>query len=228
MKKIILLLITTYSLIANTLPKRVETTIRAINGNHIQLANSVPSGISGFIVHEYGNGLSAITHSIVTISNGEATILPYKAIRHKNIPTVKTEAKVNDRVILGNFYNNIMVIAPNEQTYSTITKRFKRNWIHPDSYAVQFMKEGRSEISLDSLKRFSIQNQIGLILLVDKKRIVIIDPISKKRIAEEPFQTPNQKAMNPFYSRFPQMDISSFGFSDIKLEEYYKSIKEIK
>lgn len=228
MKKIILVLLATYSLIANTLPKRIETTIKSIQGNTIELAYNMPKGVSGIVLHNYGNALYAITHSVITTGGNRAKISPYIAIKHKNIPTVKTEIKSDDRVILGNFYNNVMVIAPNQQIYSNITKRFHRNWIHPDIYAVQFMKEELSQISLESLNRFAIKNQIGLTLLVSKNKILILDPISKKIIGEEPFKTTNQKAMKPFYSRFPQMDISNFGFSDIKLKEYYKSIREIK
>ncbi len=229
MKKIILLiLITTYAIIANSFPQRIETTITSVNGDTIKLAQHISAGVSGVVVHDYGNGLSAITHSLITTKNGDAKLLPYRAIIHDNIPSVKTEAKVNDRVILGNYYNNILLIAPNEQTYSSITKRFNKNWIHPDSYAIEFMKEEISKITLDSLYKFAIKNQVGLVLLVTKNSILFLDPISKKLIKNQPFTITNKKAMRPFFSRFPQMDISDFGFSSVKLEDYYKSISEIK
>jgi len=228
MKKIILLFLTTYSLIANALPQRIETTIKSIHGNSIQLAQNVPAGMSGLVVHNYGNGLSAITHSVISTQNGNAKILPYTAILHENIPTIKTKVKVNDKVILGNFYANALVIAPNEQSYSNITKRFKKTWIHPDAYALYFIKEGASEISLDSLKDFSIKNQIGLVLIQAKTNLLILDPISKKFLGQKSISPTNSKAIKPFFSRFEHMDVSTFGFSDIKLKDYYKSIQELK
>jgi len=213
---------------ADTLPKRIETTIKSINQDNIQLNNIVPAGMSGLVVHNYGNGLSAITHSVISIGNGNAKILPYTAILHENIPTIKTEAKINDKVILGNFYDNALVIAPNEQSYSNITKRFKKTWIHPDAYALYFIKEGASEISLDSLKDFAIKNQIGLVLIQTKTNLVILDPISKKFLGQKAIKPTGSKVMKPFFSRFKHMDISAFGFSDIKLKDYYKSIQELK
>jgi len=228
MKKIILLVLATYSLMANTLPQRIETTIKSIHRDTIQLAQNVPAGMSGLIVHDYGNGLSAITHSVISTQNGNAKILPYRAILHENIPTVKTEAKANDKVILGNFYNNALLIAPNEQIYSNITKRFHKTWIHPDAYALQFMSEEASEISLSSLQKFAIKNQIGLVLIATQTELLILDPISKKFLGQKQINETATKAMKPFFSRFEQMDVSNFGFSKIKLKAYYTAIQDLK
>jgi len=228
MKKLVLLLLTTYSLMANSLPEPIQTTIKSINGNSIQLANSVPQGVSGVIVHDYGNGLSAITYSVVTTKEGRANILPYKAILHKNIPTVKTEAKVNDKVILGGFYNNALLIAPDAKSYANITKTFNKIWIHPDAYALEFMKEENPAISLDSLQKFSRANQIGLVLIASKNSLLILDPISKKFLGQQAIKSTAKKPMKPFFSRFEQMDISTFGWSDEKLQDYYIAIDELK
>lgn len=228
MKQIILLVLATYSLMANTLPQRIETTIKSIHGDTIQLAQNVSAGMSGLIVHDYGNGLSAITHSVITTQNGNAKILPYTAILHENIPSVKTEAKINDKVILGNFYNNALVIAPNEQTYSTITKKFNKSWVHPDAYALQFMSEERSEISLESLQKFARNNQIGLVLIATKTQLLILDPMSKEFLGQQQIQGTATKAMKPFFSRFEHMDVSTFGFSEITLKDYYQAIQDLK
>jgi len=228
MKKIILLVLATYSLMASTLPQRIETTIKSIHGDTIQLAQNVSAGMSGLIVHDYGNGLSAITHSVISTQNGNAKILPYKAILHENIPTVKTEAKINDKVILGNFYNNALLIAPNERSYSNITKKFNKTWIHPDAYALQFMSEEASEISLSSLKRFAIKNQVGLVLIATKTELLILDPISKKFLGQKQIKGTSKKIRKPFFSRFEHMDVSTFGFSEIILKDYYKAIQDLK
>ena len=228
MKKIILFVLTTYSLIANSLPQRIETTIKSIHGNSIQLAQNVSAGMSGLIVHDYGNGLSAITHSVISTKNGKVKILPYTAILHENIPTVKTEAKVNDKVILGNFYNNALLIAPDARSYSNITKKFNKAWIHPDAYALQFMSEERSEISLESLQKFARNNQVGLVLIATKTELLILDPLSKKFLGQKAIKGTATEAMKPFFSRFEHMDVSTFGFSDIKLKDYYKAIQDLK
>jgi len=228
MKKILLLLLTTYSLIANNLPQRIETTIKSIDkGGNIHLSISVPNGMSGIVVHDYGNGLFAITHSLVTRGNGSATFSPYTAILHTNIPSVKTPVQVNDKVILGAFYKNALLIAPDARSYATITKNFKKTWIHPDAYALDFMGEGESAISKETLNKFAQANQVGLVLIVGRDKIFILDPISKLFIGELPLNIKTAKSINPFFSRFEQVDISAFGFSKVKLVDYYQAIKNI-
>ena len=228
MQKIIFLLLTTYSLIANNLPQRIETTINSIDKNgDIHLATSVPAGMSGLIVHNYGNGLSAITHSLVTLNNGLAKSQPYTAILHENIPTVKTTAQVNDKIIIGTFYNNTLLIAPDAKTYTTLTKKFKKRWIHPDTYALEFMGRGESAISKESLNTFAKANQVGLVLIVSTNKILILDPISQQFIGELPLSTKSNKTVKPFFSRFEQVDVSAFGFSKVNLVDYYTAIKNI-
>jgi len=228
MKKILFILLTTYSLIANTLPQRIETTIKSIDNNgDIHLATAIPTGMSGLIVHNYGNGLFAITHSIITMNNGLAKSKPYTAILHENIPTVKTQAQVNDKIILGAFYDNALLIAPDAKSYDTITKQFKKTWIHPDAYALEFMGQGASAISRKSLNRFAKANQVGLVLIVAKDKILMLDPVSKLFIGELPLTNKPKQTISPFFSRFEQVDVSAFGFSKVKIVDYYTAVQNI-
>ena len=228
MKKFLILLLTSYSLMANALPQSITTTIKSINPDgQITLATSAPKGMSGIVVHDYGNGLTAITNSVVTDKNGKATLLPYTAIPHENIPGIKTASKVNDKVILGNFYNNALLIAPNAKIYNSITKKFKKTWVHPDRFALDFMSNSQSAISFDNLEEFAKKNQVGLVLIVTKNSILTLDPISKKFIAKQAFTANNTKTMNPFYARFEQIDTSAFGFSKVIMTDYYKAINSL-
>jgi len=228
MKKLLLLLLATYTLMANNLPQTIETTVTNVNDNgEIQLATSAPKGMSGIVIHDYGNGLSAITHSIVSQEGSIAKILPYTAIKHENIPTIQTAVKVNDKVILGNFYNNALLIAPNARTYANITKSLKKTWIHPDAYALEFMREEEPTITLKSLKKFAMANQVGLVLIVTKDSLLILDPISKVFIGKQPLGEKVEKAMTPFFARFDQMDVSMFGLSKVKHTEYYQAVEGI-
>jgi len=229
MKKILLLLLATYWLNANALPQRIETTIKNITSqSEIELATSVPEGMSGIVIHNYGNGLSAVTHTIISQKNGKAKVLPYSAILHENIPTVKTAVEIKDKIVLGNFYNNALLIAPDARSYATITKSLKKTWIHPDAYALDIMKDSEAGVSLSTLHKFAKANQVGLVLLVASEKLLILDPISKKFLGEQPLSISKTKAMKPFFSRFEQKDISVLGLSEVKLKEYYQAIKDLK
>jgi len=227
MKTILVLLFTSYMLLADALPQRIETSIKSVNHQQVQLNNSVPRGMSGIVVHNYGNGLIAITHAVISQGDNRAKIIPYSATLHQNIPSVQTDVQANDKVILGNFYNNVLLIAPDAKSYTNITKRFKKIWIHPDAYALDFMKEGLSAISKNSLQKFAQANQVGLVLIATQNKLLILDPISKKFLGQMPLKLQNNKALKPFFSRFEQMDVSLFGFSKVILKEYFQAVKEI-
>ena len=230
MKKFLLLFLTTiYALFADALPNGIKTTINSINNSgEIQLSTTVPKGMSGIIVHKYGNGLSAITHSAVSTGGTKVTVTNYTAIEHKNIPTIQTAAQVGDQVIFGNFYNNALLIAPNKESYRTITKQYQRAWLHPDAYALQFMKDGETTLSLENIHKFAELNQVGLVLIVEKSQILILDPLSQQFVGTVPYAENNSKAISPFYARFEQMDVSTFGFSKKSSAPYYQSVAGLK
>ena len=228
MKKLLLLLLTSYTLMADALPQSITTTIKSINKNgQITLATAVPKGMSGIVVHNYGNGLTAITNAVVSGTNGKATLFNYTAIPHDNIPNINTTSKVNDKVVLGNFYNNTLVIAPNSAIYTAITKKFKKTWIHPDRFALDFMRESQSAISLDNIQEFAKKNQVGLVLIYSNSGLLFLDPISQKIIGKTKVFGNAKETMNPFYARFEQMDTSTFGMSSISLTDYYTAVQAI-
>jgi len=228
MKKLLLLLLTSYTLMADALPQSITTTIKSINNNgQITLATSVPKGMSGIIVHNYGNGLTAITNAVVSGANGKATLLSYTAMPHDNIPNIKTASKVNDKVVLGNFYNNALIIAPNAAIYAAISKKFKKTWIHPDRFALDFMHDSQSAITLDNIKKFAKKNQVGLVLIYSNSGLLFLDPISQKVIGKTKVFGNAKETMNPFYARFEQMDTSTFGMSNVTLTDYYKAVNAI-
>ena len=229
MKKILSILFTTgYFLFANALPSSITTSISNIENGQIHLATNVPKGMSGIIMHNYGHGLSAITHASISLGAGQASIQNYTTLSHENIPSIKTAVSIGDKVIFGNFYNNALVIAPNQNSYNQITKSFHKNWIHPDAFALDFMKNGESSLSLENLKTFSKLNQIGLVLLVDKDKVLILDPMSKQFVGALNIQTNQANPMSPFYARFNQMDVSLFGVSQNSYTPYFQSIAGLK
>jgi len=229
MKKILLfMLISSYSLFADALPTSIKSSVKSTSNGIIQLSSSVPAGMSGIIIHDYGNGLSAITHSTISLGNGKASVEPYTAILHKNIPSIQTTVTVGDNVIFGNFYNNALIIAPNQTVYQQIKEKFKRTWIHPDTFALDFMQEGDTKISMEVLERFAKKNQVGLVLVVASDRLLIIDPISKKIIGSTALKTNPNSAKTPFYARFKQINLSVFGTSDKTFTPYFQSVAGLK
>jgi len=230
MNKFLLIVLSTFVLMANNLPQRIKTTIKSINSNQVILANSIPKGRSGIVIHSYGNGLFAITHTAISQGANRATIGSYNMLKHKNLPTIKTDVKEGDQVIFGNLYDNILLIAPNEQSYSSITKSIKKVWIHPDLYASFLIINDEDKISKKNLKKFAIETQVGLVAIVAKDGLRIFDPISGNYLRKISINTPtNSKAQSPFYARFEQISTDIFSENDKKeFPPYYKGIEKIK
>lgn len=229
MKKIFFfILISSYSLFADALPNSIKSTVKSVSNGIIQLETNIPAGMSGIVMHDYGNGLSAITHTTVSLGDGTATIQPHTAILHPNIPSIQTEVSAGNHIIFGNFYKNALVIAPNRLAYQQITKKFKRTWIHPDAFALDFMQEAETTMSMDALERFAKKNQIGLVLVVASDKLLVIDPISKKIIGSTGLKTNPNTTMTPFYARFKQMNLSIIEFSETVYTPYFKSMAGLK
>jgi len=231
MNKIILMVLSTFVLMATDLPQRIKTTIKSINNSsQISLANSIPKGRSGIVIHSYGNGLFAITHTAISQGGNRATIGSYSMLKHENLPTIKTTIKEGDQVIFGNLYDNILLIAPNEQSYNSITKSIKKVWIHPDLYASFLIINDEDRITKKNLKKFAIETQVGLVAIVAKDGLRIFDPISGNYLKKIAINNPaNSKAQSPFYARFEQISTDIFSEDDKKeFPPYYKGIEKIK
>ena len=231
MKRILFfILISSYSLFADALPTSIKSSVKSTSNGIIQLSSNIPAGMSGIIMHDYGNGLSAITHTTISLGDGKASVKPHTAILHKNIPSIQTAVTKGDHVIFGNFYNNALLIAPNQVAYKQITQKFQRTWITPDAFALDFMQEAETKISMEILERFAKKNQVGLVLVVSSSELLVIDPISKQIIGRTGLKTNPNSAMTPFYARFKQIDLSVFSVGDNSktYTPYFQSVAGLK
>ena len=230
MKKILFLLLLNYSLFADILPNHSTTTITSVDSKGVEVATSAPKGTSGIVIHNYGNNLSAITHLIIMKEEKHAFTLPYPELGETKLPNIKSAIEKGDKVIFGNFYNNVLLIAPNEESYRKTTNTLQRNFIHPDVYAMDLILNSQKQITLNNLKTFAQKNQIGLVLITTKDTIMVLDPISSEYLATLPLtKAQDTTASSPFYARFEQVSNNLFGTeSNQKFLEYYQGISQIK
>ncbi len=224
------MILSSFMLMAAELPQSVETSIASVDKQgQVTLTNSVPSGMSGIVVHSYGSDFSAITYSIVSSGNQKATVTSYNLLDHNNLPSIKSPVQKGDKVIFGNFYHNALLIAPNKKVYDQLTNSIDRSWIHPDTYAMYLISKEEKHISLSNMKKFATENQIGLIAIVDKDKLMILDPISGKYLTQQALNVANAKAMSPFYARFEQITDSFWGDEEKQnFDEYYRGIGRLK
>jgi len=213
MRKIALLTLLSLPLLAGFFPQTVHTSIKSVNGSSIKLKSKFPvNGMSGVVLHSYGNGLTAITSRITQVSSdGTTSLIDADIIHHDELPTIKTPVKAADKVIGGYLYNNVLVLAPDADTYTKIVKSNSKKWIHPDLFALYLTVEGEDKVTKDNLSIFAKKYQVGLVYIVRKDAAVLFDPISGKIVSQKAVSNLPEKGQYPFYMHFEKLESGWFG-----------------
>jgi hypothetical protein len=227
MRKIALIALLSLPLFAGFFPQSVHTSIKSVKGDVITLNSKFPvNGMSGVVIHNYGNDLTAITSRIAqTSSDGSASLLSADIIHHENLPTIKTAVVPKDKVIGGYLYNNVLLLTPDAETYAKIVSQHAKKWIHPDLFALYLSAQGEEGPSKENLKHFAKKYQVGLVYIVRKNSAVLLDPVSGKIVSEKPMSNLPKEGQFPFYMRFEQIDSGWFG-SDTK-GNYYNTMESL-
>ena len=214
MLKIALIALTALPLFAGFFPATVNTSVASISGKNITLSRSLPrNGMSGVVIHNYGSDLKAITSRFVQTSNGHAMLTDSDVIEHDSLPTINTAIARGDKVIGGYLYSNVLVLAPDANTYAKATASANKTWIHPDLYALYLSQEGEGTPSRENLASFAKKYQVGLIYIIKKGSAVLLDPISGKYVGQKGVTGNPSKAQFPFFMRFDKIDSSWFSKS---------------
>ena len=224
MYKILLAILCTIPLLADFFPQTTTTTIKSVTSEHIKLNKPLKqNGMSCAIIHDYGNNIHALTHMCKQISkDGDIQLIDSDIIHHDNIPTINTKPKVGDKVIGGYLYSNLLLIAPNEQTYENITKTYHKKWIHPDLFAMFLSQEGESTPTKETLKEFAKRYQVGLVMIVQKNRAILYDPMSEQTVSTKSYKAIGDSSKYPFYMHFKEIDSGWFSKKD---GDYYKTME---
>lgn len=211
---------------AGFFPSPVHTSVQSLDGSSIALKSKFPiDGMSGVVIHPYENGLTAITARMVqTSSDGKASLIDADIIHHDELPTIKTPVKKGDKVIGGYLYNNLLLLAPDADTYAKITKSHNKKWVHPDLYAVFLSVEGDGKPTRENLLHFANKHQIGLVYIVRKDSAILLDPISGKIISQKSMSNLPSQGQFPFYMRLGKLE--SGWFSSEVTGDYYHAMAQ--
>lgn len=225
MIKIVMAILFSLPLFADLFPATTQSTILNINNNTLQISPSFPvNGMSGVIIHTYKDGTSAATTAVAQNENGILTILDKQLMEDSSLPRIATKIAVGDKVIGGYLYNNVLLLAPNENVYNEITSKYKKQWINPDNYAAFISQKKDGVPTKENLASFARSYQVGLVAIVKKDSIVIYDPMSEKIISKEPFAFSSQ-TKSPFFSHFEK--VRSGWFGSVVDGDYYTLMEQI-
>lgn len=226
MYKILLFTLLSLPLIAGFFPKTVQTSIKSIEGNRLGLNASFPvDGMSGIVIHRYGAERSAITSRIVQTASKKAKVLNTNILQHDELPTINTSIRNKDKVIGGYLYNNVLLLAPDAETYSQIRSQHFKNWIHPDLFALHLSILGEAQATKQNLASFAKKNQVGIVYIVRRNAAILLDPISGKVVGKKNLKNLPTEGKFPFYMRFQDLETGWFG-SKVK-GNYYNAMESL-
>lgn len=227
MRKIALMALLSIPLFADFFPPTVYTSVKSVNGDTITLDKKFPiDGMSGVVIHNYGNDLTAITSRIFQTSSDKSVVLVSKDIlQHDELPTIKTPISPKDKVIGGYLYNNVLLLAPDADTYAKITTAYHKKWIHPDLFALYLSVEGEERPTRENLATFAKKYQVGLVYIVRKNAAVLLDPISGKIVSQQSMTGLPDKGSYPFYMRLKSLD--SGWFDSAAEGNYYNTMESL-
>ncbi|MBL0720995.1 MAG: plasminogen-binding N-terminal domain-containing protein [Sulfurovum sp.] len=215
------------SLTADFYPSSITSEVKAFNGHKIILTKPLShKGMSGIVIHNFGSELKAISNYIRYEGGNNATTIGFEPIVHQELPTVKPKVRAKDKVIGGYLYKNILLLAPDYNTYKRITSSAKKNWIHPDLYAMFLSKIGDQIPTKFNLLKFASEYQIGLIYIVQRGKGVLYDPVSARYISSTELSGLPIKGQFPFYMRLGKID--SGWFSRDAKGTYYNTVGNLR
>lgn len=228
MRKFALVTLFSLPLFAGFFPSTLHTTVDKADQQNLKLKKAFPvNGMSGVVIHRYGKGAQAITTYLVqTSKNGSAKMVSHSVIDHEQLPTIKTPVTRGDKVIGGYMYQNVLVLAPDAETYTRITKEYRKNWIHPDLYALFLSKEGEERPSRANLAEFAKAYQVGLVLIIRNGTAVLLDPVSQQIISRKTLANLPKKGQFPFFSRLDKIESGWFDREEGK-KDYYRMMEQL-
>lgn len=221
MRKLAMMALFSLPLFAGFFPQTVHTSISKVTGNTVLLNSSFPvNGMSGIVVHNYGNNLEAITSRVIQKDAGKVSLLKGDIVHHDELPTIKTAIRSGDKVIGGYLYHNVLLLAPNADIYAKVSSQHNKNWVHPDLFALFLSKEGDTAPNKKNLTAFAKAYQVGLVYIIGKGTAKLLDPISGKIISQKSIYNLPQQGEAPFFMRLNKLESGLFSSNNKK--SYYK------
>jgi len=228
MRKIAFMLLCSLPLFADFFPQTVHTAIISTQDKTVKLAKPFPAvGMSGVVVHNYDNNLTAITaHIVQTSMDGSATILETNILEHDAIPSIQTTLTNKDKVIGGYLYDNVLLLTPDADTYAKIVASENKKWIHPDLYAVYLSSKSEESVNKENLADFAKKYQVGLVYIVRKNTAILFDPISGKIVSQKAISNTPKKGQFPFFMRLEPLKSGWFGSGEVS-GDYYNAMEKL-
>lgn len=189
-------------------------------------SDSLVIGSSGVVIHKFDEEKKSIIAKATVIKkeNGIATLKfgVFDMLAQDALPLPGILPAVNDEIILNFLYNRALIIAPNKEIFTEITKHFTDiEWIHPDIVAANLSSNYKPNPNRSDFKNICHENSTRLVFFALNKRGHFVDCESFK-ILKSYESGEIAKYMLPFYSRVDEIESAFWKFDSSKIDNFDK------
>lgn len=231
MKKL-LLAIGIFLGVANAIElKTITSTISQVDDKKevifFNAANAIvgQSGIAIKQIDSHNLIVAQIEVQSVESSNIQASFKEFKSISQKYLPTPRLKPEVGDKVILGQFYNKSIIIAPDANSYNKVLNTSKNiEFLHIDLFAAMLASDGINDPKYKHFKHFCNTYSVGLLHIVASNGLNVLDCQSFHILESNPLEISDKSdTQAPFFSRIAKIETGSLlaKFRSNKSKDYF-------
>jgi hypothetical protein len=191
------------------------------------IADNLHKGMSGFIIRQFDATHSTIIADArveqLNSANGRAilSLSPYSGLHQNSLPSGNWVPVSSDIAVLASDYERALLITPNEESYTTITKNISGiEWIHPDNYATFLSYEGHPTPLAEDFKHYCTANSVGLLYIQSAQTLFSLDCKSFTLLQSVPSMGNTANEQTPFFTRIPTIRAAWWGEGSSRLDKY--------
>lgn len=211
---------------ANVIKTPVLSVDKGENTAIIQIKH-IDVGVSGFIVQRLSNNDASILMNAEVISYDLQTQMAvlqleeFNQLAQNSLPSGNWKVKTGDIAVLAFGYTRALLIAPNQNVYTRVTKKIDTiQWVHPDLFATLLSMNGHPSPLKEDFNKMSVVTSTGLVLIYLNQKLFTVDAKSMKILNISKASMLRKKAEVPFFTRVNKIESNWWGKGSSKIKSY--------
>ena len=182
-------------------------------------------GASGVVSHKFDEKTTSIIARVDVVSkDGKKAVLnveKFEMLSQGAFPDTGIKPALGDEVTINYLYDRALIIVPNQNVYTEITKKFNTiTWIHPDVVAAYLAKLYRPNPDKKIFQQVCYQNAASIIFFGIENKGYFVDCHNFRILQNVDIQNSGESEL-PFYSRVnKQIDSSWFNWDSSTIADY--------
>ena len=188
-------------------PKTYITILDNLKNN--QSVINVPNlivGQSGVVIHRYGNNKNIITGIAKVISsnsnNSTVTFTDFDGLKQDAIPNTNRKVQKGDLLALNYLYTNAMIIAPSQDVFQVVRKKFTDfTFEHTDMFGSYLKFNNIAKPTILDIQEYAKSKDLGTIFIIVDQKVNILDTRTLNVLDDYYITYDDTDAQMPFYTR---------------------------